>query len=349
MLRNVITQLGGLRNILTIHVVVHRRMIIMICGIFAISFPITYKFIFYFNRLSYSKSLSQTISELGINEALYSSRFSNNSVSLESDADCNLNKKNNCYTTNKSLVVTFWRESSRDKWLAKNMLKVFPEKNFVRIIMVHDNSIWSSYPNKELFIWIYVHSQKRFWYIKRFLTPPIMKAYKYIWIVDDDMELLFEPLHYECVVTQLNISLSSPGRFQGIASHPITVVDKNFVDKIGRWTDFVEIGPIVVGSTLAWECIWHFLSPFVGLGWGLDLIWCRLLAHNCGTNATMHRTCAVLDIFKVNHLTNYIGSTELGSKERPAYDQYYKDFHTQQINFNPLANDLRLYSSCIKN
>lgn len=344
MLTNIITQIGAVLNPLILPIMNNKRTVIILCIISAVSFLI----MFTSKRSSYSKFVSQTISMLGINGALYFNRFLNSSVSLEGDTDCNLNKRDSCYTVNKSLVVTFWRNSSRDRWLAKNILKKFPGKYFVRIIIVHDNSNWASYPDKELFIWIYVNSQKRFWYVKRFLTPSILKAYKYMWILDDDVELLFEPLHYECVITQLNISLSSPGRLNGIASHASTLVNKDFVDKIGRWTDFVEIGPIVVSSTSAWECIWHFLSPFGGLGWGLDLIWCRLLAHNCGSNTTMQKTCAVLDIFQVNHLSNYIGSTAAGSREMPAYNQYYKSFYTQQVNMGPLANDRIIYSFCTK-
>lgn len=162
----------------------------------------------------------------------------------------NLNKQADCFTVNKSLVVTFWRDSSREKWLAKNILRVFPDTHFVRIIMVHDDSTWSSFPDKEMFIWIHVNAQRRYWYIKRFLTPAILRAYKYLWIFDDDVELLFSPLHYECVTTKLNISLSAPGRLAGIASHSITLVNKDFVDKIGRWTDFVETGPILKSTSI---------------------------------------------------------------------------------------------------
>jgi hypothetical protein len=348
MLQNVVTEIVAIRNSLLSRSVIYKRTLIIICITSVALLLLLYNYNFDSERSSYSKLLSQIISTLGINETLYLNRFSNSSVSLAGEADCNLNQKSSCFTANKSLVVTFWRESSREKWLAKNILKIFPDKHFVRIIMVHDNSIWSSFPDRDRFIWIYVNSQKRFWYVKRFLTPPILKAYKYIWILDDDVEILFEPLHYECVTTRLNISLSSPGRVHGIASHQITLVNKDFSDKIGRWTDFVEIGPIAIASASAWECIWHFMSPFVGLGWGLDLIWCRLLAHNCMSNATAEKACAVLDIFHVNHLTNYIGSTEAGTREKAAYEPYYPVFHTHQKNFAPLANDLSIYSSCTK-
>jgi len=127
-------------------------------------------------------------------------------------------------------------------------------------------------------------------------------------------------LHYECV-----------------ASHDIMKINK----------DYVEIGPIVVSTTSACECIWHFLSPFGGLGWVLDLVWCRLLAHNCQTNATLHKTCAILDSFEVNHLSGFIGSMEEGRKERPSYNPYYGNFHTQQVIHAPLANDRKLFTSCL--
>ncbi|CAF4362347.1 unnamed protein product, partial [Adineta steineri] len=114
--------------------------------------------------------------------------------------------------------------------------------------------------------------------------------------------------------------------------------------------DPVEIGLIVVGNSLAWDCVWDFLSPFVGLGWGLDLVWCRLIAHNCKiSNATMQTTCAVFDIFQHNHLSNNIASTAAGLIEMPAYDQYYNDSHIKKVTFGPLANDLTVYPSCTKN
>ncbi|CAF1436746.1 unnamed protein product [Adineta steineri] len=347
MLRNIDTTMEPAQSIQTTLFVTHKKILIFICIVLVILISIMYGFSHDSNN---SNILSKTETILGISETLHLNQFSNGSVSLEGETDCNLDKKINCYKVNKSLVVTFWRESSRDKWLAKNILKVFDEKHFVRIIMVHDDSNWSSYPNKDLFIWIYVNAQKRFWYIKRFLTPTILRAYKYVWIIDDDVEVLFQPLQYECVATKLNIHLSAPGRLNGVVSHEITRTDKNFAGKIGRWTDFVEIGPIVIGNSLTWECIWKFLSPFVGLGYGLDLVWCRLIAHNCEiSNATMQTTCAIIDVFQHNHLSNYIASTTAGKKEGPAYNEYYNDIRTKKVIFGPLANNLTVYSSCTKN
>ncbi|CAF1615891.1 unnamed protein product [Rotaria magnacalcarata] len=297
---------------------------------------------------NYSKFLTHARHALRINETLYFHQYLNMGISLEGDRDCNLINRSLCYTTKKSLVVSFWRDSSRKKWLAKNIFKVFPGDHFTRVIMIHDKSNWFNFHNHEQLIWIHVNAQKRFWYMKRFITPEILSAYKYIWVLDDDVELLFDSLHYECVIAQLNVSFSSPGRLKGITSHAITRVNQDYANKIGRWTDFIEIGPIVVGTSSAWQCLWHYMSAFVGLGWGFDLVWCRLLAHKCSLNITMERSCAVLDIFGVDHLSEYIATTALGSQETPAYNEYYGNFHTKQVNIAPLANDINIYSSCKK-
>ena len=297
----------------------------------------------------YQKFVADTIGKLGINATLYFNRLYNMTVSFEGDENCNLQKKTSCFVTEKSLVIAFWRHDSRNKWLAKNFLNVFDDKHFTRIIMIHDNSSWSSYPDSDRFIWIHVQAQKRFWYLKRFITPILTKTYKYIWILDDDVELLFNPLHYECVIGRLNVSLSAPGRGTGVASHPITRVDNKYIDRIGRWTDFVEIGPIFVVNSFAWNCLWHFLSSFVGMGWGFELVWCPLLTQQCPPlNPKRNESCAILDSFQVNHLSNFIGSTAVGSQEIPAYSQYYSNFHTKQIIIEPLAKDRVIFLECNK-
>ncbi|CAF1498310.1 unnamed protein product [Adineta steineri] len=112
----------------------------------------------------------------------------------------------------------------------------------------------------------------------------------------------------------------------------------------------LEIGLIVVGNSLPWDCIWDFLSPFVGLGWGLDLVWCRRMAHICRiSNATMQTTYAIFDIFQHNYLSNNIASTAAGLKEMLAYDQYYNNSHTKKVTFGLLANDFTVYLSCTTN
>lgn len=336
-------------NDLILFLLSKKKLVLVICLILAVSFILLHdsKDDDNNNIKVCRKIIMETMDKLRINETLHFNRVYNMTVSFEGDKNCNLINRTRCFVADKSLVIAFWRHDSREKWLAKNFLKVFDDQHFTRIIMIHDNSSWSSYPNNDQFIWIHVQAQKRFWYLKRFITPVLTKTYKYIWILDDDVELLFNPLHYECVISQLNIPLSAPGRVKGIASHQITRVNINYTIHVGRWTDFVEIGPIFVVNSSAWNCLWQFLSSFVGMGWGLDLVWCQLLTQHCpSSNQNHNASCAILDIFEVNHLSEFIGSTEVVSREIPAYHEFYQNFHTKQININPLAKDRSMFSHC---
>ncbi len=115
MSRKIMTLAEVVGKTLILFVSANRRTIIIICITLAVSFPLIYNVMFVFYRSSDSKFVFHLMATLGLNETLYSNRFLNGSVSLEGDVDCNLEKRTSCYHTNKSLVVTFWRESSRNK------------------------------------------------------------------------------------------------------------------------------------------------------------------------------------------------------------------------------------------
>jgi hypothetical protein len=269
-------------------------------------------------------------------------------LSFERRTHCNYRENKMCYSTNKSLVVTFWYARSKDKWVSQNILSAFPLHSFDHIIFVHDNSSWHTHPGYKHFIWIHVEGQFRLWYVKRFITPILLKSYQFIWIIDDDAQLDFIPLHYQCVVANLSIPLSAPGRLTGALSHGITRLDANFVNQIGRWTDFVETGPILIASSLAWQCIYMYLDASTGTGWGLDLIWCRMIAERCLPSSESKKACAILDAFGVHHQSAGINSAGDGSSERPIYTQIYKTWSTKQQNIGPLAKDKQLFEFCKK-
>ncbi|CAF1104998.1 unnamed protein product [Didymodactylos carnosus] len=214
--------------------------------------------------------------------------------------------------------------------------------------MVHDNSSWTSHDAFRKAIWIAVDIQQRFWYIKRFIPIHVIKAYRYMWIVDDDAHPIFNPRHYECVTDYYNISLSSPiyaGDIQGV--HQITRLVPATASRIGRWTDFVEIGPVVVGQTDAWQCLWNVLSPAVGLGYGLDNIWCKYLSFHCMQQTTFGNVCAILDIFGSYHDSpSGMTSGWSGGQEMPAYNAHYQKYSSQITTIGPIANDLSVYNSC---
>ncbi|CAF1416873.1 unnamed protein product [Didymodactylos carnosus] len=255
-----------------------------------------------------------------------------------------------CNAVNKSLLISFWSEKSHSKWLSQNIVTAFPETDFDCVIMLHDNSTWTSHEAYTKFIWIRAQRQIRFWYLKRFITPYILRAYRYIWVVNDDAELAFKPLHYQCVVDHLNIPLSGPVYLSGAHAHPITNPDSNFIQKIGRWTDFVETGIVLVGSSLAWECIWKYLDLATGFGWGIDLVWCKMIGIKCLPKGQENRACAILDAFGMHHRTDGIVSIAKGSPEAAAYQILeYKIFNTKMKNFAPVAENRDIFDSCSKN
>lgn len=267
------------------------------------------------------------------------------SLSLERRHRCHFKNKSLCTSVNKSLVVSFWREKSRDKWFPANILRIFPSDYFDHVIMLHDSSNWSSHPGFETFIWIRAMNQVRFWYIKRFLSPQILRAYQYIWIVDDDAKFTFNPLVYECVIGQLKIPFSSPTRLTGVAYHWITRQNNKSRPNIGRWTNFVEIGPVVVGPSNVWQCLWHYILPTVGAGYGLDFAWCSLIEKLCLDAAHQSKTCAMLDIFGIHHEAEALSGAGDPTNDFKAHNKF-NGFSAKSKDFGLLADDMEVFNVC---
>jgi hypothetical protein len=267
-------------------------------------------------------------------------------LSFERRVDCNLQTPNNCRGTNKSLVVTFWGQDSTRRWITKNFLSAFPEKYFDYMIMIYDNSTWNHHPVYEKAIWIRVKNQIRYWYIKRFLAPHTLRAYRYIWIVDEDTRFDFNTQAYECVADQFNILLSAPGRLTGSFSYLITRISPHYTSKIGRWTDFVETGPIVIAHSSALACLWNYISERGSSGHGLDLVWCRILSAECFQQYPLSKVCAILDTFAVDHDSSGITTVYSGGAELPIYDKYYPNYKTKRLVFGAIATDSSAFDIC---
>ena len=266
--------------------------------------------------------------------------------SFERRDRCNVNSEGPCHSTNKSLVLTFWNEESKTKWVSQNIHLAFPSHSFDHLIFVYDNSSWQSHPAYHQSIWIHVHGQIRLWFAKRFLPAQMIRSYKYIWIVDDDSRLWFNPLHYQCVIEQLRIPMSAPGRLGGALSNPIVKVDEKFKPHIGRWTDFVETGPTVVVNSSAWSCLYRYLDPSVGSGWGLDLIQCNILADLCLPKTNRTRVCAILDAFRIEHQADRVKSSGYGAPELGFFERSYRNYFSEPKNYEPLATNLSVFDKC---
>ena len=274
--------------------------------------------------------------------------LSNPLLTFDRRSHCNIHSSSSCYATNKSLLMTFWDRKSVDKWLPQNILSAFPSHSFDHMIFVHDNSSWHTHPGYDRFIWIHVQGQLRFWYVKRFALPSMVQSYQYIWILDDDARLNFDPLQYQCVVKSLKIPLSAAGRLRGAIIHPITRVDDGYKDRIGRWTDFVEVGPMFVATSAAWQCILRYIDPSTGSGYGVDTIWCKMIAEQCFPQSDASKVCAILDAFSVDHQSNTINSGAYGMPELAVYEKYNKKWNTAMHTYGPLASNQSLFKACLR-
>lgn len=269
----------------------------------------------------------------------------NDSLTFERRQSCHLRKRSPCRKSNKSLVITFWSEKSRSRWVSQNILTAFPSDSFDHIVFVFDNSTWNGHPAYQQSIFIHVDSQIRFWFVKRFVPTTISKQYRYIWILDDDAQLTFDPKQYECVVDRLSISLSSPSRMKGAWRHEVTSFHADYIDRIGRWTDFVEIGPIFVASSEAWSCIDYYLDEVINWGWGLDMIWCKMLSTMC-FSSNRENVCAVLDVFNFIHQSETVNSGQIGWKELSFYEKFYPSLQSERKTYGPLARDVSVIKMC---
>ena len=274
------------------------------------------------------------------------SNISDESLTFERRDRCNLANEGPCHSTNKSLVLTFWSEQSRRKWLPQNIHLAFPSHSFDHLIFVFDNSSWHSHPAYHQSIWIHVQGQIRMWFVKRFLLPQMILSYRYIWFMDDDSRLWFNPLHYECVIEQLHVPISSPARFRGVLSHQITKVQNQYKAHIGRWTDLVENGPTMVSTSSAWLCIYRYLDAWRDSGWGFDSVYCNILADLCLPKSNRTRVCAILDAFLVDHRSEKIMSGRYGTKELKFSLERNRPWRAVPQTYGPLAENRSVFDNC---
>ena len=176
----------------------------------------------------------------------------------------------------------------------------------------------------------------------------MVQSYQYIWILDGDVRLNFNPLHYQCVVKSLKIPLSAAGRTNGALSHSITRLENGYKDRIGRWTDFVELGPMAVATSAAWQCILEYIDPSTGSGYGLDLIWCKMIGEQCFPQGDASKVCAILDTFSVDHQSNTINSGVDRLPELAVYKKYNKKWQSAKRTYGPLASNQSVIKACLR-
>lgn len=151
------------------------------------------------------------------------------------------------------------------------------------LLFAYDKFDWStqSWYNDERVILIRHLKQMKWWFIKRFVTPLTVEAYDYLWLSDDDASFAWNPHEFMDILDKFKVELAQP-------SHLLTspCVGSSWAithrrrpggeggGEHGRWTNFVECGPLVIIHKNAWKrCLWNFLQDDLTSGYGLDEMW----------------------------------------------------------------------------
>jgi len=205
--------------------------------------------------------------------------------------------------------------------------QVFGLKKFDFILFHFDNSEWNEFDWYKKVTSIRVLGQMKWWYIKRFITKELADDYKYIFLIDDDSELIstnFEVEEYINILDKYHVHISQPSQNPFNSYHPVVAKQCN---SIGRWTDFVECGPMIVFSSYSWKtCGWECVANEMSSGWGLD----SYLHYCCGLGRS-----AIIDVQSQNHASTKGASSKphwypkvFG--ESKAYEKMMKQKHVKE-------------------
>ena len=150
------------------------------------------------------------------------------------------------------------------------------------LLFAYDKFDWSgqTWYSDERVILVRHLKQMKWWFIKRFVTPLTVEAYDYLWLSDDDASFAWNPNEFMDILDQFKVELAQPshllsapcvGSSWAITHHRIPAKGGG---EHGRWTNFVECGPLVVIHKNAWKrCLWNFLQDDLTSGYGLDEMW----------------------------------------------------------------------------
>eukprot|EP01112_Ceratiomyxa_fruticulosa_P008089 TRINITY_DN2098_c0_g2_i1.p1 TRINITY_DN2098_c0_g2~~TRINITY_DN2098_c0_g2_i1.p1 ORF type:complete len:447 (-),score=71.66 TRINITY_DN2098_c0_g2_i1:48-1388(-) len=186
-----------------------------------------------------------------------------------------------------------------DKWVRK-----FGTNDFTFVFFVYDDSDWNEFDWHSKVVFIRYPKQGKYWYIKHFISVDIARAYKTVWLGDDDVDVEhIDPTAVLEAIEKNGIQMCQPAHAPGHRfSHPITV-QQNQEGSVGRWVNFCEIGPLLIFSSKAYECAYTLIQPDLPQGWGYDLMF---------TEYCQFDKVAIVDKYPIIHL-NY--KTALGAPD----------------------------------
>ena len=211
-----------------------------------------------------------------------------------------------CEKSSLDLVVMFAGEKSKPFIHAIASKLDFSRTSLY--LFLYDWSDWS----KEEFPWLDQTGQGRchgsvtvtrspgnmkWWFVKRFLFPELLGTYRYIHVVDSDVEFSFDLFDYGTALQKSGILIGQPSHCANsqttwdilyhkphlkpslIASGGLSEAD---VSHFGEYTTFVECGPLTSFSSTVWPCIWKMLDSDLTSGYGYDLLWIEHCAPSHG-------------------------------------------------------------------
>lgn len=139
---------------------------------------------------------------------------------------------------------------------------------FTYILLHYDDTDWSQYSWNHDVIHITMHRQMKWWYLKRFITPLVTDFYEYIYVMDEDCILpdTWDNENFLDIARRNDLDIFQPSH-----NNSLHKIIKTRPGKVGRFTNFVEVGPFTIMSARGYECVWNMLLPDAVGGWGYDL------------------------------------------------------------------------------
>lgn len=195
----------------------------------------------------------------------------------------------------------------------------FPRRDFSVVLFHYDGngSAWDALPWARDAIHVSALRQTKWWFAKRFLTPPVVARYRSIWLWDEDLSLSsgFDPLRFAAVLETHRLAIAQPGivgavswdvtrRRPGEVLHRDASSGCDDVDAAAAASPpcsaFVEVQAPVIAASV-WPCVWALIPEDLVHAFGLDFSWGEACAEGF-LGQTARESMAVIDQDFVAHL-----------------------------------------------
>lgn len=177
--------------------------------------------------------------------------------------------------------------NSSGKPFLEKIIRRFKELDVDYLIFVYDDTEFKEDVFSEC---KFIYDKGKKWYfMKKYLTPEYCKKYDFIMPWDDDLDILnFNLEHFLGTMHECQLEVAQPALSKdSFYIHWMTIQKKN---KIGRLTDAVEIMAQVFRRD-AWNRFWEIMeNDYNHWGWGYDLLANDL----CGFQRTGVIDCEVI-------------------------------------------------------